>query len=304
MDYKIQKPFLKWVGGKTQIIGNIINNVPKNINNYHEIFLGGGSVLLAILSLKNNNMITIKKNIYAYDLNSTLINVYKDIQNNKDNLYKYIQKYIKEYESCKTMKIKRTTRIKINPQSLKEAKLSKEHYYYWMRNRFNSLQDTVEKSALFIILNKTCFRGLYREGPNGFNVPFGNYKTMSIISKEELDNISKLIKDVKFVCLDFSESLKNIKKGDFVYLDPPYYPENDKSFVKYTKLGFNFEKHKNLFTLINKLNNKKAKFMLSNAKVNYVVEFFKKYHIKDVECRRAINSKNPASKTTEVIICN
>ena len=96
---KLQKPFLKWIGGKTQIINNIISRIPKNINNYHELFLGGGSVLLAVLSLQKQKKIVIKNKIYAYDINSILINVYKHIQKNKDELYKFINQYITEYDS-------------------------------------------------------------------------------------------------------------------------------------------------------------------------------------------------------------
>ena len=295
---KIEKPFLKWVGGKTQIINNIISRVPDVMNNYHEPFLGGGSVLLAVLSLQKHNKIIIKNQIYAYDNNSNLINVYKHIQSNRYELYKYIDMYIKEYDSINGTIINR------NPTNIEEAKTSKESYYYWLRNKYNSIQkNTIECSALFMLINKLCFRGLYREGPNGFNVPYGHYKkTPRVISKTELDNISDLIKNVKFKYCCFTESLKNVEEEDFVYLDPPYAPENKDSFVNYLANGFNLDAHNLLFTEIKKLKN--VKFVMSNAKVDFVMTNFKEYNCEDIIARRSINSKKPQSTTTEIIIYN
>lgn len=295
---KVQKPFLKWVGGKSQIINNIMSKIPKEMENYHELFLGGGSVLLAVLSMQKQKKIMIKNKIYAYDINKNLINVYKDIQKNKDGLYSFISKYINEYHNITGTTINR------KPSSIEEAKSSKESYYYWIRNKYNKMdKNTVECSALFMFINKTCFRGMYREGPNGYNVPYGHYKkTPTIITKEDLNYISDLIKDVEFKDCGFSDSIKNIKDGDFVYLDPPYAPENSKSFVGYVADGFNLDMHKLLFNEIKKLSG--VKFAMSNAKVDLVIENFKEYKCEDIVARRAINSKNPGSKTTEVIIYN
>jgi len=144
---------------------------------------------------------------------------------------------------------------------------------------------------------------MYREGPNGFNVPYGHYKkTPTIITETDLNNISDLIKDVEFKHSSFKDSIKNVKQGDFVYLDPPYAPENAKSFVGYVADGFNLETHKLLFSEIKKLG--KIKFVMSNAKVALVTETFRDYDSADIIARRAINSKNPGSTTTEVIIYN
>jgi DNA adenine methylase len=297
-EHKIQKPFLKWVGGKTQIINDIISKIPNEMNNYHELFLGGGSVLLAVLSLLKQNKLTINNKIYAYDINKGLINVYKDIQTNKDELYRYIDLYITEYDSISGTVINR------KPTSIEEAKTSKESYYYWMRNKYNIIdKNTIEYSALFMFINKTCFRGMYREGPNGFNIPYGHYKkTPTIISETDLNYISELIQNVEFIHSDFSSSIKNVKTGDFVYLDPPYAPENNKSFVGYVADGFGLELHNTLFSEIKKLG--KIKFAMSNAKVKLVTDCFKDYHCQDIIARRAINSKNPGATTTEVIIYN
>ena len=268
------------------------------MDNYHELFLGGGSVLLGVLSLQKQKKINIKQKIYAYDLNYDLIHLYKDIQKNKEELYKYIKLYIDEYDSINGTTIYR------KPKTIEEAKTSKESYYYWIRDRYNKEQkNTVECSSLFLFLNKTCFRGMYREGPNGFNVPYGHYKkTPTIISKEELNKISELIQNVEFEHCSFQDSIKNVKEGDFIYLDPPYAPENSKSFIGYIKDGFNLETHQLLFSEIKKLGN--IKFIMSNSKVELILHHFKDYHCDDIITRRAIHSKNPGTITTEVIIYN
>ena len=300
----VSKPILKWVGGKTQILDKLIVEFPTEINNYHEIFLGGGSVLLTLLTYVNNGFIKINGQIRAYDLNEALINVYKNIQSKHNDLYNEIQKIITEFNSCGNGEINR------KPKNIDEAKIAKENYYYWTRSEYNklSLEDkkTIKGSALFIFLNKTCFRGVFRVGPNGFNVPYGHYNNPEIISQEHLNEIHALIRNVIFECCDYSKSLSNVKEEDFVYLDPPYAPENDKSFVGYTENGFDIDNHNNLFKLLHSLTDKKKKFMLSNSDVSLVRNNFTvdKYNTTSISCRRAINSKNPESKTNEVIIKN
>jgi DNA adenine methylase len=292
----IQKPFLKWVGGKTQIINDIIDKIPKEMENYHEPFLGGGSVLLAVLSLKNNGLIKINGKIYAYDVNKSLIDLYKCVKDDVEKLCKYIVYYLGEYDKCDGKMINR------KPKSIEEAKTSKESYYYWMRAKYNQEKNIIKKSAFFWILNKTCFRGMYREGPNGFNVPFGHYKNSPQLDKSEFRDISNLIKDVEFRCVDFEDAFGNILEKDFVYLDPPYAPVDSKSFVGYVKNGFDLDKHLLLFELIKKLD--KVMFMMSNAKVKLVMDNFEGYKIDEILCRRAINAKKPDSKAMEVIITN
>jgi DNA adenine methylase len=303
-----QKPFLKWVGGKTQIINDIMSHVPKEMNNYHEIFLGGGSVLLAVLSLQKENKIIIKNNIYAYDINKQLINLYINIQHDTDELFEYITKYKNEYDSITEKKINTkglTLKKALTTQTKEEAYTSKEGYYYWIRKKYNKMEDNIERSALFLFINKTCWRGMFREGPNGFNIPYGNYKkTPNIITKTELDNISHLIQDVKFIQSDFMDSIQKVEYGDYVYLDPPYAPENIHSFVKYTKMGFELDTHKKLFAEIIKLEDKDIHFAMSNAKVELVMKYFNTFKYENIIARRAIHSKKPQSTTIEIIIYN
>jgi DNA adenine methylase len=300
----IPKPILKWVGGKTQILDKLIVEFPVNINNYHEIFLGGGSVLLTLLTYAKNKIIKINGSVYAYDLNEPLIYIYKNIQSKHNELYNEIQKIINEFNLCGDGEVNRT------PQNISDAKSAKENYYYWIRSKYNNLspsnKKTVVGSALFIFLNKTCFRGIFRMGPNGFNVPYGNYTNPEIINKEHLDIIHELIQNVIFQCADFNTSLKTVQSNDYVYLDPPYAPESDTSFVKYTESGFNIDDHKKLFNMIHKLTDSNIKLMLSNSDVNLVRNNFtnKKYNTTTILCKRAINSKNPKATAKEVIIKN
>jgi DNA adenine methylase len=298
-----QKPFLKWVGGKTQILTEILNKFPLKINNYHEIFLGGGSVLLGILSLIKENIIISPKNVYAYDLNKSLIYLYKNIQNKCNDFIKEIKTLTDEYNKIIGNVINR------KPTNNDEGKTSQESYYYWIRNKYNDMDDndkiTILGSAYFLFLNKTCFRGLYRTGPNGFNVPYGHYKSPSIYDEECLKNISELIKDVKFIHASFETSLLNINKNDMVYCDPPYVPINATSFVNYNSDGFEGVLHEKLFTMLHELKKQKIKWMMSNSDTELVLDSFsddKKYNIEKILCRRAINSKKPESKVNEVII--
>ena len=159
-------------------------------------------------------------------------------------------------------------------------------------------------SAMFIFLNKTCFRGLYRTGPNGFNVPYGHYNNPSIYDDDNIKEISELIKNVEFVVSDFSNSIIRAKKKDFLYLDPPYLPEKETSFVSYNLEGFNIDKHNQLFNLCHQLKENKIKFLMSNSNVKLIHDSFNNYNIEIIECKRSINSKNPAKKTNEVLINN
>lgn len=299
----IQKPFLKWVGGKTQLLSGLIPKFPSEINDYHELFLGGGSVLLAMLSLEKQDKIKINGSIYAYDINKSLIDLYNHIKCNKNELFEAITSVSNEYNSIKVLKCEKDER---KPETIELALKSKESYYYWTRKLYNEMPiGSIQKSALFLFLNKTCFRGLYREGPTGFNVPYGNYKTeLVIISRDTLDKVSELIQNVEFIHSTFETSIKNVGCNDFAYIDPPYAPENDTSFVGYTSCGFNNKLHTLLFNEIKEIDTRGGKFIMSNAKVPLVITNFTGFNCEDVTARRAINSKNPDATTTEVMIFN
>jgi DNA adenine methylase len=274
------------------------------MKSYHEPFLGGGSILLGVLTLQKQGKITIAEKVYASDLNQNLIGLYKNIQSNVEELIKETNTLTGEYKSCKGSIVNR------NPTNQTEALTSSESYYYWIRNRFNILSPeercSVKGSAMLLFLNKTGFRGMYREGPNGLNIPYGNYKNPTILEENHIREVSKLVQGVLFQSQSFTDSLRNLKTGDFVYLDPPYAPETAKSFVGYTADGFDLNAHNLLFKTCQELHGKGVKFVMSNADVALVKQAFPApvYTTEIIVCRRAINSKKPESKTNEVLIRN
>lgn len=281
------KPILKWVGGKTQIIDKVLAKFPARITgNYIEPFLGGGSVLLAVLTAIKNNKIQLVGNIFASDINETLIALYNFIKSDSQLLYDTILPYIQTYN----------------------AKTSDEQevYYYECRNEFNTLQDKtcLQAAILFLFLNKTCFRGIWREGPNGFNVPFGHYKNPEIVTLSSLQEMQTLIQPVTFTCQHYSQSLLNVGTDDFIYLDPPYVPEKKTSFTRYSKCDFNEQEHIKLFSLIN---NCAAKILMSNSDSQLVQTTFNnatRFTIEIFSCKRSINSKKPNAVTNEVFVFN
>lgn len=290
----VTKPFLKWVGGKTQILEHVLSMFPSEIRNYHEPFLGGGSVLLGFLSYAKVGKIRLTGKVYASDLNPNLIALYKNIQERPRELI----------------------------AEVKKLSGSGEEYYYEIRTRFNALRDGEERmgvcaSAMMLYLNKHGFRGMYREGPRGFNVPYGNYKKPCVLDEAHILGVSELIRGVDFSVCSFKDALSKVGGGgegdssggccDFVYLDPPYAPENETSFVGYTAGGFDAEQHKALFKLCNELAGRgSVKLLMSNADVPFVKGAFPAplFRTVVISCRRAINSKNPESRTNEVLIAN
>ena len=280
-------PFLKWVGGKTQIIDTIISKIPNNINTYYEPFIGGGSVFLALLSDVINKKRIIKKMILS-DKNKSLINTYNIIKNEPKKLISQLKILSNKYYNKKSLS-------------------KKEEFYYEMREKYNKSKiSNITKASLFIFLNKTGFRGLYREGPNGFNVSFGNYINPSIYDDKQILEISHALNKYKvlFKHTSYTSVLKTVKPVDFVYLDPPYYPINTTSFVKYQKNSFTLDDHNELNEFCNILTNKKIKFLMSNSYTKYNMKIYKKYKIKKILCKRRIHSKNPESTEYEILISN
>lgn len=295
----VVRPILKWVGGKTQIMDKVMECFPKKMNNYIEPFLGGGSVMLAALSLAEKNQIKIDGAVFACDANLKLINMYVHVQKNKERLFERMMHYARAYDSIAVLKGEK------HADTEEQARASKESYYYWLRGLFNRAEEgSVDEAALFIVVNKTCFRGMYREGPNGFNVPFGSYKACSVPTESELSAVSELIKDVEFTHCDFVDAVEMAEAGDFVYMDPPYAPENEASFVGYNADGFDADKHEQLFGCLRELKENGVAFAMSNANVEMVTTKCAGFDISTFDVKRAINAKNPGAKSTEVIVRN
>ena len=298
------KPLLKWVGGKTQIMNDVLSLFPKEFDNYHEPFVGGGSVFLSVLvEIQKGNM-KMNGNMFISDLNENLIMLYNVIKHHPTEFHKEITRLFEEYDRCKFCDKSKEHR---NPTSKSDAMETREGYFYWSRREFNNItiennNDMIHKSALLLLLNKTCFRGIYREGPNGFNVPYGNYKTTpKYPTLNYINDMSHMFENVQFQKQDFQTSLVHVSDNDFVYMDPPYLPIDAKSFTGYTYDGFSETHHNQLFTTIKSMKNK---FVMSNAGVQRINNEFVNYNIMYIECRRAINSKNPGSKVYEVLVSN
>ena len=279
------KPFLKWVGGKTQILEQVLTLFPTAIHDYYEPFVGGGAVLIGLLDAIRQKRITLTGTIYASDINPALINLYKCIQSRPEEL-------LTEIDRISTI---------TDTDAMGHPILHQETYYYAIRDQYNQLLDktTLQAAALFLYLNKTCFRGIYREGPRGFNVPFGHYRNPTIVDPGLIRHLSVLFRPVVFRTCSFESALSTgPTAGDFTYIDPPYVPVNATSFVGYTADGF--DKHQALFDLLKTL---PCPFLLSNADIPLVRQTFPApYTIQTISCRRAIHCRNPDARADEVLI--
>lgn len=296
-DEKAVKPFLKWAGGKGQLLKEIEKYYPfenGSITKYAEPFVGGGAVLFDILSKYN------LKEIYISDINAELINTYRIIRDDIDVLIEMLSKLQNDFI----------------PKDTDERKA----YYMQKRERFNDLKVNgdeninIEKAALMIFLNKTCFNGLYRVNKKGFfNVPMGAYKNPLICDEKNLRAVSEKLQNVKIVCGDYKESAEFIDENTFVYFDPPYRPLTEtSSFTAYTENLFDDEKQIELAEFVEEMNKKGAKVVVSNSdpknsntEDNFFDELYKTHKIKRVQATRMINCNSKLrGKIDELLIAN
>lgn len=258
---KLASPFLKWVGGKRQLMPTIANHLPKNIKEltYIEPFIGGGAVLFHLQP----------KNAIINDFNEELINVYEVIKTDLDELIKDLKKHKNEAE-----------------------------YFYEIRSldrneNFKNLSK-VQRASRVIFLNKTCFNGLYRVNNAGeFNAPFGRYKKPNIVNEPTLKAVSKYLNsnDIVIKSGDYSDVLKTAKKDSFIYLDPPYHPISESSnFTGYIQGGWDMFDQIKLREVCDELNQKGIKFLLSNSSAQLIKDQYSEYEIHIVKANRAINS--------------
>lgn len=275
MSNKLIKPFVKWVGGKRQIMDEILKYVPKNFSTYYEPFVGGGAVFFEIQP----------KKAVINDVNGELVNLYKVIQNDVDGLIEDLEKHKNE-----------------------------EDYYYLIRSFdrdpyiFDSLSK-VERASRIHFLNKTCYNGMFRVNSSGeFNVPFGRYKKPDIVNEDNFRAVSDFLNNsnVRILNTDFESALKYIRKEAFVYFDPPYDPISDtSSFTGYSKNGFDRDDQKRLKKLCDKLNKRGVRFLLSNSSSNFILELYKDYKIEFVGAKRSINANGDArGEVKEVLVRN
>lgn len=272
----ILTPIVKWVGGKRQLLEDIVPLLPKKFSTYVEPFVGGGALLFDIQP----------KRAIINDLNNELINVYKVIKSNPGELISVLKKY----EQCNS-----------------------EEYFYEVRaldrdESYNEMSD-IEKAARIIYLNKTCYNGLFRVNQAGqFNSPYGKYKNPSIVNMPVVLAMSKYFNNNKIYILsgDYRHVLKKLSKGVFVYFDPPYMPiSSSSSFTGYTQNGFNEREQTVLKEECDKLNAKGIKFLLSNSDHPFIKSLYKDYEIIMVKAKRSINSKgNNRGEINEVLVRN
>ena len=258
------KPFVKWAGGKRQLLPIITNHIPNKFERYFEPFLGGGAVFFSLFSKEK------KVKWLITDLNSDLVLAYTTIRDNVKDLVSSLELHAENYSK------------------------SQSAYYYKVRE--TNPKGEIDKVSRLIFLNKTCFNGLYRVNSKGrFNVPVGRYVNPNIVNKENLLNVSKMLqsKDISIKCQDFEVALKGVGSGDFVYLDPPYQPvSSTASFTSYTTNDFDFSDQERLFNKFKSLDKKGAKVLLSNSKSGEILELFKEFSggITEINANRFINS--------------
>ncbi|MBS3970743.1 MAG: DNA adenine methylase [Clostridia bacterium] len=272
---KLVTPVVKWVGGKRQIINQIVKYIPKSFSTYYEPFLGGGAVLFELQP----------KTAVVNDINAELINLYEVIKNNVNELIDDL----KQHRNDETYFYE-----------LRELDRNKEYY-----NHLTPLQ----RASRLIYLNKTCYNGLFRVNKAGqFNTPFGNYKNPNIVNEYTLKAVSSYFNkaQITFTCKDFNEALKGARKGAFVYLDPPYDPVSDSaSFTGYDKGGFDQSEQIRLKNACDKLNEKGIKFLLSNSATDFIKDLYKDYKIEIIQAKRVINSKaDKRGEIDEVLVMN
>ena len=269
-------PFVKWAGGKRQLIPQIRERMPEKYNNYYEPFVGGGAVLFELQPA----------NALINDINKALINTYNIICNEADAFLEAVNRLDEEmWEDGKK-------------------------YYYSVREHYNDKlmksEYDVELAALFVFINKHCFNGLYRVNGKGlFNVPYNNSRRTSA-DENVIREVSKYLKGVKIINGDFEEACKDAKKGDFVFIDSPYAPLNPTSFESYTKEGFDIESHKRVAKLYDELTGRGCYCMLTNHNTELINELYgnKGYKIDVVSVKRMINYDASNRVGKEVIICN
>ncbi|MCF7864922.1 MAG: DNA adenine methylase [Candidatus Pacebacteria bacterium] len=275
---KKAKPFLKWVGGKGQLLAQFESLFPKEFNSYFEPFIGGGAVFFSINP----------KKAHINDINKTLAQTYIHIKNDVEGLIKSLKKLEEDF--------------------LKKDEIARKEVYYALRERYNSLShEDFDKSLYFLFFNKTAFNGVYRENSKGgFNVPIGSYKNPKIVDEENLRSVSKILSNAKITSGSFVDAVKNAKAGDFVYFDPPYHPLSEtSSFTSYSKDSFSKDDQIKLRDLFIELDKKGVYVMLSNSSAPFIQEIYSGYKQIPVYANRMINSKSDKrGKISEVVIVN
>lgn len=295
------KPFVKWAGGKTQLLEEIKKHYPVQIEKYLEPFVGGGAVLFDVLQKAK------PKKVLINDINQNLVNTYEQVKSNVDGLCEKLNQLQNQY--------------------LSKSSDERKSFYYEVRGRFNEIKldcamiefvkttnVAIEKAALFIFLNKTCFNGLYRVNKKGeFNVPFNNAKNPLICDEGNLRACSELLQNVEITCGDYKNCADFCDEKTFVYLDPPYRPlTKTAAFTSYSENGFGDKEQIELEKFVTEISEKGAKVLLSNSdpknvdeKDEFFDELYKGFDIERITAARMINSNaKKRGAVSELLITN
>ena len=272
---KLVLPFVKWVGGKRQLLNEVEKHIPEQFSRYYEPFVGGGAVLFYLQP----------KNAVINDSNEELVNLYNVIKESPEELIEDLKKHKNE-----------------------------EKYFYDIRGidrereKYQVLT-RIQRASRIIFLNKTCYNGLFRVNSSGeFNSPFGRYKNPNIVNDIIIRAVGNYLSknNIQILNTDYEKSLSKTRKGAFVYFDPPYYPISDSSsFTGYTKKGFDRTEQERLKKVCDKLNDKGVNFLLSNSSTEFIRDLYKDYNIFSIKAKRAINSNGDGrGEITEVLVRN
>lgn len=265
-------PFLKWAGGKSQLLSTFEKFYPKSFNRYFEPFLGGGAVFFS-LAARNQGLKAV-----ISDCNEELINCYLMLRDNPDEVIEELREHRNDI-----------------------------HYFYKIRELVSEELDDAERAARMIFLNKTCFNGLYRVNRKGqFNVPFGRYKNPKLVDVQNIHAVSRVLANAQIVCQPFEKVVSKARQNDFVYLDPPYHPLSATSnFTGYTKGAFNFADQERLAEVFQSLSQKGCHVMQSNSDIPAIRELYSGFRIETVQAHRAINCNGEKrGRINELLILN
>lgn len=270
------KPFVKWLGGKTQLLPELRRRMPRHIHTYIEPFVGGGALFFNTCPTKG----------IISDVNRELINVYRSLRDHKEELVSSLSSYERAYNSLPTME-------------------AKQDFYYQIRSEFNDAgfdtDLTVQDGARFVFLNKTCFNGLYRENKDGkFNAAFGWKENVRLYDETNLSNCSAALQNISIINGDFELACTGLLEGSFVYLDPPY----DATFNGYQGGGFSEDDHLRLHSLFQHLSENGVYCMLSNSNTDFVRSLYGGYYIEVVSAKRMVNRDGNGRTGEELIITN
>jgi len=277
-EFVVARPFIKWAGGKSQLLMQLSALYPKAYNSYFEPFLGGGAVFFDIKPGQ----------AFLNDVNPALVACYGNIKERVDQVIEVLGRLERKY--------------------LRSAGPARAEMFYRIREKYNNLHHALpEKAAYLIFLNKTCYNGIYRQNSSGeFNVPFGKYKKPKILDENNLRSVSAVLAGATLTSVSFEDAVREAKANDFMYFDPPYHPlSQTSSFTGYHSNGFAEAEQVKLRNVLGELDRRGCLVMLSNSYTDFVKDLYRDFYQHTVMATRAVNCKaSGRGKIKELVITN